>query len=229
MHLKHLLKFTSTPPQLNPNPIFRLSGPDRAILFPLFQMLKWLFLTILMLGFLCVLALCFLNLLLTFQGLSLYIVAGGLVLFVVLVILTLSSRAAISRTLLFDIPKKYLPMNADAQSSLLYRSAVSLRAKPSIPRGWDQRDFNYLDTCLDTLLQLETMMIRMSGHLKRSEGMDCRRYLLFLVDNHVLDAQIATVYIDEYEKLEVSLDDVDNEYFKAFMKLFTALVKSAPL
>ena len=58
--------------------------------------------------------------------------------------------------------------------------------------------------------------------------MSARRYVQFLVDNQILNETLAWAYLEKYEQIRFSDDEMTFGEYKDFIKLYTALLKSIP-
>ncbi|KAH6592538.1 hypothetical protein BASA50_007988 [Batrachochytrium salamandrivorans] len=160
-------------------------------------------------------------------------------------VLLLSSRKIALRTSFADIPKLYVPINSSdlpkpvyglVQTALSRSASIRASAKPllgdiadSIGRGKPQSTFeglHFRDAAICTFAALEEAVCQISDYLERDRRMTGRMYLLFLSDREVVSEDIAQLYIERYEKIRFSDEEMDENDYREFMKLFTALVRS---
>ncbi|KAH9273374.1 hypothetical protein BASA83_004376 [Batrachochytrium salamandrivorans] len=149
------------------------------------------------------------------------------------------------RTSFADIPKLYVPINSSdlpkpvyglVQTALSRSASIRASAKPllgdiadSIGRGKPQSTFeglHFRDAAICTFAALEEAVCQISDYLERDRRMTGRMYLLFLSDREVVSEDIAQLYIERYEKIRFSDEEMDENDYREFMKLFTALVRS---
>ncbi|KAH6568954.1 hypothetical protein BASA62_005147 [Batrachochytrium salamandrivorans] len=132
-----------------------------------------------------------------------------------------------------DLPK---PVYGLVQTALSRSASIRASAKPllgdiadSIGRGKPQSTFeglHFRDAAICTFAALEEAVCQISDYLERDRRMTGRMYLLFLSDREVVSEDIAQLYIERYEKIRFSDEEMDENDYREFMKLFTALVRS---
>jgi hypothetical protein len=58
--------------------------------------------------------------------------------------------------------------------------------------------------------------------------MTLRNWLRFLCEKQMLDEALSLTWLEEYERLRYSYQELGHDDYLLFMKLFTALIKSIP-
>ncbi|KAI8910875.1 hypothetical protein EDD86DRAFT_189724 [Gorgonomyces haynaldii] len=141
-----------------------------------------------------------------------------------------------------DIPKLYIPIgNSDlstssyrlVQEELLNSASVSLKLRPLEQKdlGWGQGPFlnvHLKTSCINTFYELEQQLSGISFHLSR-QNRTARLYFQFLIQQQIIPETLGMAYLDWWETLRYSTQEMTEQEFRDFLKLFTGLRRSIPL
>ncbi|KAJ3044715.1 hypothetical protein HDV00_001119 [Rhizophlyctis rosea] len=157
------------------------------------------------------------------------------------VLLVLSSRKLSTRSALQDIPKLYIPINPSdkvhrlIQNDLSRVANITLEAKPRIEDvpsvGWGRAGTQYENVhfqtaALQSIDILESTAMRVDSSLSRPAVCPPTRYIEALVTNGVIDAELASVYAQRFDEVRFAREEMREEEYVEFMKLFALVLRS---
>ena len=84
---------------------------------------------------------------------------------------------------------------------------------------------NYRQAAFQTFTLLEQTAAARSPYFTRASGSSVRRYVEFLIDHKVVHKEVGRYYVEKYEHVQFSDEELSESEYRDFMKVLSLVLK----